>query len=60
VRQGAVWEAPAPDLAEVLRTSYRQLVLDFHPDRGGSTEAMQAINEAYNRLRKIIGSALAE
>jgi hypothetical protein len=28
---------------------------DFHPDRGGSNEAMTAINVAYDRLRKAVG-----
>jgi hypothetical protein len=60
VRQGARWEAPIPDWDEVLRTWCGQLVLDFHPDRGGSTEAMQAVNEAYHRLTKMIGLAVAE
>jgi hypothetical protein len=60
VSQGAVWAPPAPHWEEVLRTWYRQLVLDFHPDRGGSTEAMQAVNEAYHRLTKMIGLVLAE
>jgi hypothetical protein len=60
VRQGPVWEAPAPDWEEVVRTWYRQLSLEFHPDRGGSKEAMQAINEAYHRLTKMIGLALSE
>jgi hypothetical protein len=30
------------------------MVLRFHPDRGGSTEAMQALNQAADRLREII------
>jgi hypothetical protein len=60
VRQGAAREAPIPDWDEVLRTWYRQLVLDFHPDRGGSTAAVQAVNEAYHRLRKMVGLPLAE
>jgi curved DNA-binding protein CbpA len=34
---------------------YRDLALHFHPDRGGSNEAMQAINEANNRLRRMVG-----
>lgn len=43
------------DWPDVLRRWHRQLCLDFHPDRGGSTEAMQAINAAYDRLRKMVG-----
>jgi curved DNA-binding protein CbpA len=39
----------------MIRQWYRGLVLDFHPDRGGSHEAMQAINEAHERLRKLAG-----
>jgi hypothetical protein len=46
---------PAPDWQGAVQQWYRQLTLDFHPDRGGSTEAMQAINEAYDRLRKVLG-----
>jgi hypothetical protein len=39
----------------ILRNWYRGLALDYHPDRGGSVEAMQAINEAHDRLRKMVG-----
>ncbi len=46
---------PTPDWAAVLRRWYRGLVLDYHPDRGGSHEAMRAINEAHDRLRKLVG-----
>ena len=42
------------ELQEALRRWHRQLCLDFHPDRGGSKEAMQAVNEAYGRLRKVL------
>jgi hypothetical protein len=54
------WESaasapPAPDWAALIRQWYRGLVLDFHPDRGGCHEAMQAINEAHDRLRKLTG-----
>ena len=34
---------------------YRGLVMTFHPDRGGSHEAMKAINEANDRLRQLVG-----
>jgi curved DNA-binding protein CbpA len=33
-----------------IRRVYRELALIYHPDRGGSNEAMQAINEFYERL----------
>jgi hypothetical protein len=45
----------SPDWQVVLQQWYRQLTLDYHPDRGGSTEAMQAINDAYERLREELG-----
>jgi hypothetical protein len=44
-----------PNWAGLIRQWYRGLALDFHPDRGGSHEAMRAINEAYDRLRKLAG-----
>lgn len=31
---------------------YRDLALKYHPDRGGSKEAMQAVNEFYQALEK--------
>ncbi len=36
---------------EVVRASYKALAMKHHPDKGGDTEAMQKINEAYERLR---------
>jgi hypothetical protein len=36
-----------------LRQWYMQMSRDYHPDRCGSTETMQAINEGYDRLRKL-------
>ncbi len=35
---------------EVVRASYKALAMKHHPDKGGNTEAMQKINEAYRRL----------
>src|SRR6202045_1778297 len=37
---------------EVLAKWHREMVLRFHPDRGGSHEAMKAINVAADRLRE--------
>lgn len=31
-----------------IKTIYRRLAREHHPDHGGSTEAMQLINQAYN------------
>jgi DnaJ-domain-containing protein 1 len=36
---------------EVVRASYKALAMKHHPDHGGDTEAMQRLNEAYERLR---------
>lgn len=36
--------------ADELRVQYRQLSLTHHPDRGGSTEQMAMLNEAYRVL----------
>ena len=40
----AAWLARGIPL-DALGGWYRRLCLDYHPDRGGSTEAMQALNE---------------
>lgn len=41
-----------PDRAslEQIQGRYRELALDFHPDRDGDNELMQEINLAYQRL----------
>jgi curved DNA-binding protein CbpA len=41
-------------LNDVIDRWYRGLVMDYHPDRGGSKEAMQAVNDAHDRLRKLV------
>ena len=45
---------PTVEIGPVVTRWYRQLCLDFHPDRGGSEVAMQTINEAYARLKKML------
>jgi hypothetical protein len=47
--------ASVTDWGPVIRTWYRTLCLKFHPDRGGSTEQMQAINAAHDELRRLVG-----
>jgi len=46
--------APAVQWQDVLREWYRGLALSYHPDRGGSVEAMKVVNDAYRRLQKLI------
>jgi hypothetical protein len=35
------------------RSIYRELSFQYHPDRGGSTSAMQALNTFYNALKEV-------
>jgi hypothetical protein len=37
---------------EVITAAWRALCSTHHPDKGGSLESMQKINEAYNALKK--------
>ena len=58
-REGVAQDAaPRPaDICSIIDRWYRQLVLDHHPDRGGSHEAMVAINDAHERLLAMLGTA---
>jgi hypothetical protein len=38
------------DSSEEIKSRYRQLALERHPDRGGSLEKMQELNRAYGRI----------
>ena len=38
---------------DALKTIYRKLALKWHPDHGGSTEAMQALNDFYDELQSL-------
>lgn len=42
------------ELSEVIRSWYREITLQFHPDRGGRNEAMVAITVAHERLRELL------
>ena len=35
---------------EAIKAAYRREALEAHPDRGGTTESMQRLNDAYNTL----------
>jgi DnaJ-class molecular chaperone len=41
---------PAPQTLEELKAQYRKLAMQHHPDRGGDTETMKAINAEYDKL----------
>ncbi len=45
------------DLDTRIRAWWRELCLQYHPDRGGDTKVMQALNNAHERLRKAVGAA---
>lgn len=40
-----------------LRERYRQLALNYHPDKGGSLELMQRLNTAYRRISDYLRQA---
>jgi len=41
--------------ADMVARWYRTLAMKFHPDRGGSHEAMQALNAARDALMRDLG-----
>lgn len=41
--------------SDQLTMIFRRLAKKYHPDTGGSTQAMQAINEMLSEIKKIIG-----
>lgn len=43
-----------PQTLEELKTAYRTLAMQHHPDKGGSKEAMQVINAEYDILFPIL------
>ncbi|MDY7230857.1 J domain-containing protein [Hyalangium rubrum] len=38
------------DSPDAVRTRYRELAMERHPDRGGSAEKMRELNDAYERI----------
>jgi hypothetical protein len=45
---------PAPPWESVIARWFQKLTMKWHPDRGGTTEAMQAVNDARDLLRAIL------
>ena len=41
---------PAPKTFEELKSMYRKLAVQYHPDRGGDAEAMKSVNNEYDEL----------
>jgi len=41
---------PTPQTLEELKSLYRKLAMQYHPDRGGSDESMKAVNNEYDEL----------
>lgn len=37
-----------------LKAQYRRLAMKYHPDRGGSTEIMQEINDEHDKLFEVL------
>ena len=44
----------SPKTLEELKKQYRGLAMQHHPDRGGSNEAMKAVNNEYDELFSLL------
>jgi hypothetical protein len=45
----------APTIEAIVKAWYRRMAYKYHPDRGGSTDAMQTINDAHDHLKELAG-----
>jgi hypothetical protein len=41
---------------EIVKMAYRRASSKYHPDKGGSVEMMQAVNQAYEELKDYLGA----
>ena len=52
---GPVLDPETAAVAErIIRDGYRVAAMESHPDRGGDTQEMQAVNEAIETLRSLL------
>lgn len=49
-----IYFVPTPETLEDLKSKYRQLAMENHPDRGGNVENMKAVNAEYDSLFEIL------
>jgi hypothetical protein len=54
-RRGQSGRPALPDLSSIVARWHHEMALRFHPDRGGTVEAMQAVNHAADRLKELLG-----
>ena len=45
-----IYFKPQPETLEELKSAYRKLAMTHHPDRGGDSETMKAVNTEYDSL----------
>lgn len=45
----------ADEVLDVLRTAYRRLASENHPDRGGDPDRMAEINRAWQQAQEALG-----
>jgi curved DNA-binding protein CbpA len=45
---------------KIIKKAYRAACNKYHPDKGGSVEMMQAVNDAYKSLKDFVGTLDAQ
>lgn len=46
---------PPVDVSATVAAWFRRMALEFHPDRGGSNDAMRAVNRGLELLKELLG-----